>query len=517
MANFKETIAVVTLAVVYLASRLTYLTRLPVFIDEAIHIGWARETLAGHWEAGMLVGKWLPVKIIALFMATPLDPLAAARLGSVAAGMATLIPIVLIGRVLFSRTEGYLAGLLYILIPFALMYDRLALADSYLTAFGAWAIVFSVRAVVLGGRLSPWLLATTLVAAVLSKLTGALYLAIPLLAVLLLLPRDRWAKGLRRMTPALLPALIVVVYLVRQQAGTQLVGNQAAFEIGIETVLRVLENSVSLAGWLWTLLTPPLAALGVASLVWAFFHRNEPAIAFLAAVFALALAVYVVVSSIWFPRYILFALVPLTVLLARFVVALVASATRAFGRGSGKTADRRALGVALFVLSMLLLWPAIVDVRLVVDPPSAALPPIERWQYVAGWPSGYGIPELAADLESLALASDDGINVMRFDFWSPPNQSLDVYLKGYPSLHVHTLYAGADDLTQRIDAIANQRRTYFVSGPANYGPQLAALGADLSDLVRPWTKVGEYKTPDGQTALELWRVDPVHSSEFQPS
>jgi hypothetical protein len=509
MVQFDKTAAASTLVVLYLASRLTHLARLPVFIDEAIHIGWARETLAGHWEAGMLVGKWLPVKVMALFLMAPLHPLVAARLGSVVAGAATLLAILFIGRSLFSLKEGYLAGLLYVLIPFALLYDRLALADSYLTAFGAWAIYFSVRTVVHGSRLGPWLLAATLVAAVLSKLTGALYLAIPLLAVLLLSPRQDWAQGLRRVTPALLPPLIVLVYLVQREAGTQLLGNQVGLELGGELIRRSLANSADLAGWLWMLLTPPVALLSVVAMAWAFAHLKEPAVAFLLAILVTTTAAYVVASDTWFPRYVLFALAPLALLMGRFLVAVYEAVARAAQRSDDKPAGKSVAAIGVLALVALLTWPAVVGGQWVFEPPKAALPQVERWQYVTGWPSGYGVPELAIDLESFALSNHDGINVVRFDFWNPPNQSLDVYLVVQPSLHLYTLQAGSDALMQRMQEIAGQRQTYFVAGPRNHGADLVALGKKLDDLQMPWTIVGEYKTPDDQTALELWKIEPA--------
>src|SRR5262245_40168863 len=116
-----------SLLAAYMVSRLYALTFLPVFVDEAIHIRWARETLQGHLFAGSFDGKWLPTKVMAAFVALPLHPLLAARLAAVLAGAGALAACVFVGRRLYSPRVGWIAGLLYVVAPYALLHNRMAL------------------------------------------------------------------------------------------------------------------------------------------------------------------------------------------------------------------------------------------------------------------------------------------------------------------------------------------------------------------------------------------------------
>src|SRR6185295_2405973 len=130
----------------YLVSRLYALSALPVFVDEAMHIRWARETLQGHLLAGSFDGRWLPIKVMAAFVALPLPPLLAARLAAVLAGAGTLVACVLVGRRLYSPRVGSIAGLLYLVAPFALLHNRMALADTFAATFAGAALYFSIAA-----------------------------------------------------------------------------------------------------------------------------------------------------------------------------------------------------------------------------------------------------------------------------------------------------------------------------------------------------------------------------------
>ena len=128
----------------YLSSRMLFLERLPVFVDEAVHIQWAKSAMGSETELIVQVGKWLPIQWMTLFVHLPLPPLASARLASVSMGLATLAACVMIGRELFSLRVGILAAAVYAMVPFALLYDRLALADVYVSAFAAWATFVAI-------------------------------------------------------------------------------------------------------------------------------------------------------------------------------------------------------------------------------------------------------------------------------------------------------------------------------------------------------------------------------------
>ena len=71
--------------------------------------------------------------------------MAAGRWVSVLAGLASMIGLFCIGRDMFNRTVGFLAGLLYIVVPYTFFFDRLAIPAALLTALGVWMMRWSLH------------------------------------------------------------------------------------------------------------------------------------------------------------------------------------------------------------------------------------------------------------------------------------------------------------------------------------------------------------------------------------
>ncbi|MBP6993876.1 glycosyltransferase family 39 protein [Candidatus Woesebacteria bacterium] len=136
------------LLITYSLTRLTNILALPVFSDEGIYINWAR-IAAGDpaWRFISLVdGKqplqtWGTIPFIKLF---PDNLLLAGRLFSVTTGFAALIGIIALCWYLWGRRAGLLAGLLYVVCPYFLFYDRMALVDSGVNAAVIWILFFSI-------------------------------------------------------------------------------------------------------------------------------------------------------------------------------------------------------------------------------------------------------------------------------------------------------------------------------------------------------------------------------------
>src|SRR3989344_1799397 len=136
------------LTISYFISRLINLKIIPIFTDEAIYTYWAQVAL--HDPANRFIsledGKQpLFIWIAAIFQKFISDPLIATRIVSVFAGFGSLVGIYLLSKVLFNAKVAKLSSFLYIVLPFTMLYDRMALFDSLLTMFGIWSIFFSIR------------------------------------------------------------------------------------------------------------------------------------------------------------------------------------------------------------------------------------------------------------------------------------------------------------------------------------------------------------------------------------
>src|SRR5262249_53457027 len=143
-------------------------------------------------------------------------------------------------------------------------------------------------------------------------------------------------------------------------------------------------------------LTPPLVVFALLGLGLAVKERHRPA-GLVALLSVLPLLAFASVSTLWFPRYLVSLIVP-GVLLAAFGFIRLAALLPRLAGGS---------------LLPLPLVPAIrVDLDLLVDPPQAATPAIDREQLILGWPSGYGTEGTVAFVREELRHHPDGITVV---------------------------------------------------------------------------------------------------------
>jgi hypothetical protein len=487
------------LIVFYLSIRLIFLDRLPVFVDESVHLQWAKQTIQGDLMAGLWAGRWLPIKIMSIFLLLPYDSLISLRLSSVVMGLGSMIALVLINHELFSISEGIFAGLLYIVFPFALFYDRLGLADGFLTAFGAWIIFFSIKYTKRNRLITLLALTFCLCCAILSKFTGILFISIPFLAIFFFTwPKD-WLRAMLRLIPILLPTLFLVFLLIWRGMGNQYVVTQTS---NVLLFFRTFVQNIGVTGeWFWSLLTPIGMLLLSSTIVWVILrisNKGKKEI-FLLVVFLTATLPYILVSRIWYPRYLMFAILPATLLISRFVVSLT---DIRFGFKTENVTHSYKLLSALGLI--LIIWPFTFDLQLITNPEQMNLPLIIRAQYISGWSSGYGLKELAHFLKQ--QAEDDEINVLRYYFWAPPYQGLDVYLKPQDSIHVYTINPVNNNFFAQIKDISKTRRTLFVSNPDEEIQQSVLSGKKVNDLFENAKLVWQYYRPGSFTHFEVWEI-----------
>jgi 4-amino-4-deoxy-L-arabinose transferase-like glycosyltransferase len=401
------------LASLFLATRLLTLTRLPIFFDETLHARWALLVAEGtrpwwkSWEWGRVLTIWMG----ALVSPFASDLLWANRLVSVAGGAVALAATVAIGRRLFGAQAGFLAGLLYVVCPFTLLYDRLALADSWLTALAALTLLFSLRAADagagLGRRLADGALTGAAMAlAVLAKAPGLLLFAIPaLVAVAGGFRREAWAP-LAAAYAVGAPPTAYALWRFFTTANTALMA-----DIATQTQadrLAHLGGNLALAGsWLWTLWTPPLVVVGLAGA--AFGARRRPReVALLLALSLLPALAFGATLGRWLPRYLLWASVPFLVLAAWGLERAAGGAQRWLARLAA--APRAALATAALAA---VLGPALANsYRLIIDPPRATLPHVERDQLILGWTSGYGIRDTETLVREELERHPEGVRVV---------------------------------------------------------------------------------------------------------
>ena len=401
-----EAVAGAAFAIAFLWVRLTNLGALPVFLDEAIHVDWALRIA----ETGRLLGvtdggRYLPVWLWALVLPRFDDPLAAARACSALLGLFAAFALVWLGRELWRDRSGWVAAILYLLLPATLLYDRMAMMDALLCALVAGGLACAVR----WARTAEltWAVAAGLAAgaAASTKLYGGFLLAGPVLALVLVPAVPR--RVLRAQLPWILVSALAAMLPIFLDARANMkfaAENTWFFRSGASGTPAFGANLVRALAWSAEYLT----LLGTVLVLFSAARSLGEGTTRLLVGFWIAWSLMFVLTGgrDWFPRYLLPALVPLLLLPAREAVRL---GRELAARGVGRA--RPAAGAAAVLVLMAASTAGIVH-ALLTDPSRAGLVGLDRWQYVTDWPSGYRIED-AAKLLSRRASEKGGLVVVR--------------------------------------------------------------------------------------------------------
>lgn len=493
-------IALLVLGLVLLVSRAINLTILPVFADEAIYIHWAQVIWhdAGNRFIPLSDGKpplfmWLMVP----FLKVITDPLLAGRLLSTVAGLATLIGTYLLAKKLFSSKVALVAGVLVILQPFLLFYDRMALVDSLLTAFGVWSFYLGVSLLERPTIGKGIILGTLWGGAVLTKPTG---ISFPLLTppLLLLYPMRKWWPKIKRL---IVPAGLAVGYglgfvnVLRLSPAFHMLGSRTGDYLRTwrDFVTQGSEYIPDTAGvlfhWLvsyfsWTLVV--WLAVGL----WLAWRRKEKKIGVILLWVVIPFAIQALIGKIIYPRYLL--------VTAPFLVTFLAWT----GIETWQLVVRQRLAWAKGLLGVLaaatVAYWLYFDYWLLINPARAPFDYAEQEQFLYQWSAGYGVKEIADYLK--ALPSDQDIVVATEGYFGTLPNGLQIYLDGVRHIHIYGVGQPIFYLPDEVArALREGQETYLVVNSTRMKIE-NAKGLEL---------VAEYPKPEGpkgQEKLLLYKV-----------
>ncbi len=397
------------LLALYLLTRLRGLDLLPIFLDETLHVRWALLFAQGDksWDATWKWGRALTIWLGALVSPWASDLLHANRLLSVALGAVALVATVEIARRLLGPRPAFLAGLFYVLCPFTLFYDRMALTEAGLSAFTALTLLFSIQVAESGRRRFAVLAGIAFALAVLVKAIGVLALPIPLLAVLVLGPVRARLGALALVYAVGLPPVIWA--LLRFVANENAQHMAVLFTGGGGAFAQRLTSSVAEgAGWLWTWCTPPLVLLAIAGAALALARRDRSTL-LLALLSAYPLVAFSIALTWREPRYLLPAAVPLLTLAAGMLDGLL---TRLLAWAPEAAREKKRPWLTAVAVVLVLIPALRIDAALWTNPSRAAMPEADRFQYVLGWPSGYGVRDTERLVREELARNPGGLTVV---------------------------------------------------------------------------------------------------------
>lgn len=486
----KLVLGMIILAVVYLVFRGINLNSLPVFVDEAIYVRWSQVMKSEPTlrflplsDGKQPLYMWLTIPAFKVFS----DPLVAGRMISVAAGLGTVLGIGTLAFLLTSSVGwGLVAGGIYLLLPFAHFFDRMALADGVLSFFGIWSLVLGY-ALVKWRRLDLAMIAGfCLGGAVLTKSPGWFFLlALPLW--LLAGPRVS-VKVLAKMILlyGVAGAIAFAMYnILRLGPNFHLIASRNLdYIFPLREVLEHPFNPLKGNGentiiWLLNLLTPAAMVMALSSVL----EKKRTTLVLWLWVL-LPLVGQAAIAKAYTSRYFFYVTPALVLLITLGLKQLVA----------------RQKIVAYFLLAIFVVMALRYDWFLSTDPARAGMPQNMAHGYLQEWTAGWGQKEVAGYLRERAkvhsvVTGTDG-------FFGTLPDGLQIYTERVPNLTVIGVGVTFDKIPTALSDSLADHEVYFVLNKSRN--KLPVSEQERLELIAEYPKPAR---PDGTNeALQFYRL-----------
>lgn len=487
----------------------------PVFGDEAIYIRWSQimRTEPSLRFVPLTDGKqplfmWAIIPFLKIFA----DPLIAGRMLSVYTGVVTTAGVFFLTLLLIkSYRISTLAALIYAVSPFTVFFDSLALADSMLSMFGVWSLVFAVISVKKIRLDTAMLSGFALGGAFLTKTPAAFFaLLLPLTLIL-----HKWPKKTKEKLKnfCVFVFLFSFTYLIACGLYNILRLGTNFHMIGIRNqdyvypFLHILENPLDpltpfirrIIEYLW-MLGPGILVLLIPVGIYTGLKEKTKEVFLLLAWGILPVLAVAEFSKTMTARYIYFS-VPYLFILASLVFGITK-------KGRGLVKKFVLLSILIFVIHAL-----IFDYLLVAKPQTANLPRSERSGYFEEWTSGYGIKEIAEYLIDYHIKNPyKKIVVGTEGYFGTLPDGLQIYLNKYPEITVIGVGIDIKELPQSLnESEMSGNMTFLVINNTRLkeNPDVLRLNL-LASYPKAIRVVGthEYNFNGPQETLYLFKVEP---------
>lgn len=498
----KEALILVGLAALYFLLRLPNLNLQPIFADEAIYIRWAQVMKAEPTLRFLPLsdGKtplfmWMMIPLLKLFP----DPLFAGRFLSVVAGFFTFIGVFFLSKKVFNTRSALWAALLYVITPYTVFFDRMALVDSMLAGITVWVVFFAIW-LVTSLRLDVSMILGYLIgSAVLTKTPGMLnFFLLPL--TIIVFKNKGGSHNLARLL--LLWGVVIVIGLtiynfLRLGPNFEMLSSRNADYVfsPMELIGRPLDPFIphfnDIADWFPKLFTWPIllaVLMGIIYIlmgIWQQAFRGQMLLGGIVLLWAIIpLLLNMAFLKTFTARYLLSS-VPLLLILAGFGVTKLLPRLAYIKRFP-----------VLLMLVVLLPLPLYFNYQLLTSPEKAPLPKAERKGYFEEWTAGYGFPEIAKFL--IEKSKTNKVVVGTEGFFGTLPDGLYIYLD---KANISVI-GSRPEISDQLRSATKDNLVYFVG---NKKRLRGSLGNVV--LIKEYTKA---KPKDGseEDATVLYQVLP---------
>jgi len=475
-----KSISLLLTSVFYFLTRLINLTSLPIFADEAIYVRWSQiiknvETLRfiPLTDGKQPLFMWLTVPFLSFFK----DPLIAARFLSILSGFINLIFIFLISSLIyykpkkvsknplkhvfksvnFSYYYSLATSFIYIILPFALFFDRLATPDNLLSSLVLASTFLTILQFNYYRLDISLLMGVCLGLAWLTKSPALYFITLTCLSLVIYSFFSKSKKPLIvKLFHSLLPAVIATVFYFTLKLGPQFHMIAIRNKDYIWPITEVLKHPLdplkphfmavfSLYKYFVSL---PIILVFLTGLVLSIknFTKNYILI-FLLSLFLIPIFATTFLAKVFTGRYILFSLPFFVILLTYFFTYIPQKVTK-----------NRLLIPILFLIFFI---PNLILINKILFAPSALILPSTETGYLNDWTSGWGIEDISIYLKDRSKQANVIVGT-EGHFGSLPD-GLQVYTDGTPNLTIIGLGVHLSQIPENlIDAYNHGDEVYLL-------------------------------------------------------
>lgn len=486
-------ILAVSVMAAFFVSRLINLTLIPIFTDEAIYLRWAQIGLADpRWRFISLTDGKQPLLIWLFYPALKLisDPLIAGRIVSIVCGFFSLIGIAILGRILTKSNKGAVVGaILYLIIPFFLIYDRLAVYDALFGTITVWTLIliyfFATRL-----RLDlALLLGSAIGAGLLTKSYAYFFLILhPLTLILMPWQRKTWKYVFIKWVGLSLAMFIqsqIYFNIMRLSEFYYYLGMKnlqflfSPKEFMANPMLNLWGNLQGLSSWLISYLTIPLFISILISII-LFLKKDRRICLFFLSWFIIPFFGLAFFGKVIYPRFLLFMVFPLLMPLLIVVTDIW---------------EKRKINLIYAAIVLIIICPLVYfDYQILFNPLKAPMPKADSQQLLNDWPSGYGIKEVIAYLDeeskkgSLVVGTDGTFGLFPM--------ALELYLGKNPNVTIKA-YWPLLEFPKDLQELAKTKSAFMIFKERQQ-----------PDPGWPLLLIKEYQRGNSSTYLKFYRVLP---------
>lgn len=486
--------------ILFIVTRTYHITSLPIFTDEAIYIRWAQIAKNdATWRFISLTDGKQPMFMWLVMVALRIikDPLLAGRMVSVGAGFLSIIGIFVVAFELFkSKRIATFSSFFYLIFPFSLVYDRVALYDSLVAMFIIWSLYFEILLVKYIRLDLALILGMIIGFGMLNKSSADFALIlIPFLIILFNFKDRKRKEKFGKLIALSLVATVMaqgIYSVLRLSPFYHIIGekNNSFIYSFSEWIYHPFTffsgNFQGLSSWLIGYATIPLLILVVAAFFITTKYSREKL--FLLMWFLVPFIGLALFGKVIYPRFILFMTMPLLVIAAFALVVILRYIRLVITQV-----------LVIFVFIGFMLWN---DYFIITNFAYANIPQSDREQFLTGWPSGQGVKETIAFLSE--KAQNQKIFVGTEGTFGLMPYSLEIYLVDNPNIRIVGYWPIHDIPPQEVIENSKHMPTYFIF----YQPCPSCKYDGIAPSTWPVTPVLQKQRIDANSYYTLYKIHP---------